>query len=204
MPTASPAPRSSTLDGRKDHQDVHEGKHGVEATGEVDQQADQGEVEGALDEALKGQPPLAAERHGVRQGQTEGHAQDPVEGGGVEGESLPQVQDDGGPQERRRQEEPRADQPLELGEQACGAGRAIPFVQSDQRCPLRKGKRGPRPAAPDRCQVPTGYFPTTVTSLKMGRYMAMTTPPITTPRKTMSIGSRSAVRLVTAVSTSSS
>src|SRR6266404_3770833 len=45
---------------------------------------------------------------------------------------------------------------------------------------------------------------TSVTSLKIGRYMATTSPPTTTPRKTIMMGSRSEVSVLTAVSTSSS
>ena len=45
---------------------------------------------------------------------------------------------------------------------------------------------------------------TSVTSLKIGRYMATTRPPTTTPRNTIMIGSSSEVRVLTAVSTSSS
>lgn len=44
----------------------------------------------------------------------------------------------------------------------------------------------------------------TVISLKIGRYMATTIPPTTTPRKTIRTGSRSDVIPATAVSTSSS
>ena len=145
-------PRASFqhVGGRKDHQDVHERKHGVEAAGEVDQQADQGEVEGALDEALQGQPPLAAEGHGVRQRQAEGHAQKPVEGGGVERETLPQVQDDGGPQERRGEEEACADQPLQLVEQARRARETRDPVRavSNTAAPRKEnGGRARRPPA---------------------------------------------------------
>ncbi len=49
----------------------------------------------------------------------------------------------------------------------------------------------------------SGYL-TSVTSLKIGRYMATTRPPTTTPRNTIIIGSSSEVRVLTAVSTSSS
>ena len=45
---------------------------------------------------------------------------------------------------------------------------------------------------------------TSVTILKMGRYMATTMPPTTTPRKTIIIGSSNEVSAVTAASTSSS
>lgn len=48
-----------------------------------------------------------------------------------------------------------------------------------------------------------GYLKS-VTILKIGRYMATTIPPITTPRKTIIRGSMRAVRAPTAVSTSSS
>ncbi len=45
---------------------------------------------------------------------------------------------------------------------------------------------------------------TSVTSLKIGRYIATTMPPTTTPRNTIIIGSSREVRAVTAESTSSS
>src|SRR5260370_42353370 len=45
---------------------------------------------------------------------------------------------------------------------------------------------------------------TSVTSLKIGRYMATTSPPTTTPRKTIIIGSGSEVNVLTAGSASAS
>lgn len=48
------------------------------------------------------------------------------------------------------------------------------------------------------------FYPTAVPSLKIGRYMATTSPPRITPRKAMIIGSMSAVMFVTRLSTSSS
>src|SRR5690349_11147464 len=49
-----------------------------------------------------------------------------------------------------------------------------------------------------------GDHPMTDPSLKIGRYIAITRPPMTVPRKTMTSGSIRAVRLATALSTSSS
>src|SRR4030065_397075 len=58
----------------------------------------------------------------------------------------------------------------------------------------------PAPAG-DRRQA---YPPTTPANIKMGGYIAMTSPPMTTPRKIMSIGSTREVNAPTAESTSSS
>ncbi len=57
------------------------------------------------------------------------------------------------------------------------------------------------------CPAPSGWtrHPSmTAPSLKMGRYMEMTRPPITTPRKRITAGSRRDIRLFTMLSTSSS
>ncbi len=50
----------------------------------------------------------------------------------------------------------------------------------------------------------TAPYPTPDAKLKIGRYMAITTPPMIAPRKTIMIGSIMLVRALTAVSTSSS
>ncbi len=50
----------------------------------------------------------------------------------------------------------------------------------------------------------SSLYPTAWPNLNIGRYMAMMSPPRTTPRKTIIMGSIMAVRLVTMVSTSSS
>ena len=53
-------------------------------------------------------------------------------------------------------------------------------------------------------RIPHGGQLITAPSLKIGRYMEITRPPMITPRKRMTIGSISVVRLATMLSTSSS
>ena len=62
----------------------------------------------------------------------------------------------------------------------------------------------PSPGSRANNGLPDAYPPTAPASLNTGRYIAMTSPPMTTPRKTISIGSSSAVIASTAESTSSS
>ena len=50
----------------------------------------------------------------------------------------------------------------------------------------------------------TAAYPICPISVNIGMYMAMTMPPMATPRKAMRTGSRSFIRPATAVSTSSS
>ena len=71
------------------------------------------------------------------------------------------------------------------------------------------GDGKPRPCEPSQQvrlveRVHRLDYLTRVTRRKMGRYIATTKPPITTPRKTIISGSSSAVSAPTAVSTSSS
>src|SRR5262252_954843 len=94
-------------------------------------------------------------------------------------------------------------EPAELG----AAGGA---AEEHARHEHEAGRDEPRPAEPAQGrpqELPVFHccrYLTRVTSLKIGRYMATTRPPMITPRTTIMMGSRSAVSAPTAVSTSSS
>ena len=116
--------------GGKDHEDVHEGEDGIEATREMHQEADQGEIERDLHQALPVESPLAAQGQGVNQREGEGETQETVQGGRAEGETLVQIEDPGRAQERRRQQKAHADEPLQLDKDAGrDLGRAPLFIR---------------------------------------------------------------------------
>src|SRR5262249_8991462 len=89
-------------------------------------------------------------------------------------------------------------------------GEGVGEAQEDTRHEHQGGGEEPRPAELAQCRpwaLPVFHcrrYLTRVTSLKIGRYMATTRPPMITPRTTIMMGSRSAVSAPTAVSTSSS
>src|SRR5262250_993536 len=89
-------------------------------------------------------------------------------------------------------------------------GEGVGEAQDDTRHQHEGGGEEPRPAelAQGRPQeLPVFHcrrYLTRVTSLKIGRYMATTRPPMITPSTTIMMGSRRAVSAPTAVSTSSS
>src|SRR2546425_3788083 len=105
----------------------------------------------------------------------------------------------GGHREERQREDAVVDAGRHLGR------------QEDAQREQERGHAQPRPehapqqplAVDGRHRTVSGHL-TSVTILKMGRYMATTMPPTTTPRKTIIIGSSNEVSAVTAASTSSS
>ena len=92
-----------------------------------------------------------------------------------------------------------AEEPLQARQHLLPRG---PPVPRPFHRPPETGRGGRWP--PPRSARSRRRYLRTVISWKMGRYMAMTTPPMTMPRNTISIGSSREVRLATATSTSSS
>ena len=86
---------------------------------------------------------------------------------------------------------------------AASAPRKTVTIVTRANCQTRSRVRnacGSRSVLPETIS----YWLMTEPSLKIGRYIEITRPPMTTPRKRMTIGSIRAVRLATALSTSSS
>ena len=107
-------------------------------------------------------------------------------------------QEQGGGRGDRHQQRERQDDGLLAGDEIGWQERAEGQEQ--------RGEPEARPEEPAQQPVVRErlhYF-INVTSLKIGRYIATTSPPTTTPRKTIINGSSSDVSAVTAVSTSSS
>ena len=100
---------------------------------------------------------------------------------------------------RRERDDERESENLALARHEAGRDERRKRQQDERDAEPRPGESLERPADGERFH----YF-IKVTRRKIGRYIATTRPPTTTPRKTIMIGSSKDVSAVTAVSTSSS
>ncbi len=89
--------------------------------------------------------------------------------------------------------------------QQAPPGRAVGDVRTPEARTRGRGTKKGGPNGPPFCILPpTWPYCTALIMSKIGRYIATTMPPTTTPRNTIIIGSRSERRPETAASTSSS
>src|SRR2546425_9324804 len=146
-------------------------------------------------EEAEDRPPTARRGHDGRDEHDVEQAEQPRDGTGLGARAEEEENARGG----------RGDEQREREDDRMLAGHEVGRHDRPER-EQQHGEPEPRPGEPaqKRVDVERLHYFIIVTSLKIGRYMATTRPPTTTPRNTIIIGSSSAVSAPTAVSTSSS
>ena len=169
---------------RSDHDQEEESEDGVGPSGGVDEQRDDGEVAEDLDpRGGPGRKPVADGP--VEGGQHQGRPEDPVEERDFDA-ARPRLDEDGRDEDQEQDDDPRDRQPSERPPKRIRGTR-------------RRKCGDPRPADGVRTD-----YPILLISVNIGRYIAITIPPMITPRMKIMTGSISLTSPWTATSTSSS
>ncbi len=177
--------------GVNNHQEIQKGEERGKAPGHEDDQGDGDGVHPDLDVGEEQGPPYPVKENGIEKRQEKDGRNEAVEKdeGPGEGRGYPaQVENRRRAQQERGKEHPEKHQPFELFPQLAVGLRGDTIHWQTVR----------------RLAGTENYSDTAPAMVKIGRYMATTRVPMTTPRKTIIMGSIISVRLFTASSTSSS